>query len=51
VTTPTYEIHTGGLGRFQCVYRNGRLTYGATITSTPPRPTAPTPKAGTPRPT
>jgi hypothetical protein len=35
VTTPTYEVDPGGLGRFQCVYRSGRLTYGATVTSTP----------------
>jgi len=50
VTTPTYEIHAGELGRFQCVYRNGRLTYGATITSTPPPAAAPHPKPGVPRP-
>jgi hypothetical protein len=35
VTTATYEIDIGRLGQFQCVYRNGLLTYGATITSTP----------------
>jgi hypothetical protein len=37
VTTPTYEVDPGGLGRFQCVYRNGLLTYGATVTNTPAR--------------
>lgn len=36
VATPTFQIDTGGLGQFQCVYRNGLLTYGATVTSTPP---------------
>jgi hypothetical protein len=35
VTTPTFEIKPGGLGLFQCVYRTGRLTYGATVTDTP----------------
>jgi len=43
VTTPTYEIDPGGLGRFQCVYRNGRLTYGATVTNTPTPSPPPSP--------
>ena len=52
VTTPTYEINPGGLGRFQCVYRSGRLTYGATVTNTPPRPPSTIlPKPRTPTPT
>jgi hypothetical protein len=36
VTTATYTISPGGLGQFQCVYRNGLLAYGATISTTTP---------------
>ncbi len=36
VTTPTFEIRPGGIGQFECVYRNGRLTYGATVNQTTP---------------
>jgi hypothetical protein len=35
VTTATFVIRPGGIGQYQCVYRNGRLTYGATIADTP----------------
>jgi hypothetical protein len=49
VTTPTYEIAPGGLGRFECVYRNGLLTYGATVTGTPTPPAPARPPAKAPR--
>jgi hypothetical protein len=37
VTTPTFEIAPGAIGQFQCVYRNGLLAYGATLTTVPAR--------------
>lgn len=40
VTSPTYEITPGGLGQFECVYHNGLLAYGATVTTSPPPPPA-----------
>lgn len=35
VTSATFEINPGGLGQFECVYHDGLLAYGATITTTP----------------